>query len=411
MFEKLTNAICSIGAKNKMYKVYAEEHAQATMRFRRAYNDMMKANQNYSSAVIVMSTQLNTNKGAAGRLSTKFEQNSIALNTALGRKVATLLTQAVMSVPVEELYVAVMPYLDRDGYRLSNATQEVLGIKNFDRHYVEEDSAGRLETMKGHGMVKLMELTEMGEPHYSYQGCYELLAGGTPPDPASEDYLAYKEKQIVLVVRNMVEYFSTCKVFSSCTTDDFLDAIQVLKTIINFEGKFVANREKYAKVAKENERESYEEFIGDYRMAPCSFLEERENIEHRVYDGVIPGADSFDCMVLRHARSEIDYELASNPFITEKSFGFKWDALLKQIERMDGYCSLIADAILDTEDEIEAINKFTFCARRALEEESISDAFAAFAMREYGEKLSAFGITDIGSTEELFSVIEQISAK
>jgi len=412
MFKSIMRTYRRVRTDRELYKIHLKEYLQHLALLRKEFHDMQQAYYSYrDNALGKLHRQLARNEGMSNQLTSDFWMNTAEFDHILSVELATMLTHAAATTPATEIYMALMRYLDRDGYLLSEATQRVLGIDSFDREFAEEDNAGRLETLKGHGKVELMELVRLGRPSYEQCGCYELLNGGEAPDTNSEEYVAYCDKRAKAVVSEMIERFSYAKAltFNGCTTKRLLDALSVLKAIVDAGGNYKAHRGEYASLVEANKRYAADEILG--REGRMFTPEEQfaKDIEVSLVSNFAEDIDSLDSFSYHHVCDWLTSALAGAPFSPAKGFRCDSTELLEQTLRVKDYRAVVADVVAEFEPLTEKATKIASRMEAKCKKEDGRDMFVAFMRKEHSV-CSLIGLEPFKTTEELFSRMKGISA-
>lgn len=226
----------------------------------RRYNGQREA---YAELYDKYEYQLTECKKTADLAQRKFDADYKVFKGLLTVKMQELLIKATAKNNPADIYAAVVPSLDRDGSFLSKASQKLLDIKDFFHHFVEEDSAGRLEMINGHGQVRMMELSRLGEPSYNIYhsiggGGYELMDGGEAPSLEDPAYQSYLEALYPDAINRILK--SSDKSF---TVEGLLGAINRLEAIVSSETPYQADWEEYQKFVDEHQAYEYALFDPD----------------------------------------------------------------------------------------------------------------------------------------------------
>lgn len=130
--------------------------------------------------------------------------------------------EAVAEHDPKDIYNAVQPNIDKNGYHLSHAAEKLLNIA-FYTEYVQEDTAGWLDPMNGFGYTKLLEAAHFGERKFEINGSYQLLSQ-YQIDTSSEEYADYQHKLYAAAIKDMASP-------GIHEVEDMLDALTNLKHI------------------------------------------------------------------------------------------------------------------------------------------------------------------------------------
>lgn len=158
-----------MASKAQRFEAVMQKLAEADRQYKSTLSEHRELQQSHA-------TEQRQCRELAGKMCAEFDRDLHHTEKLATAALSSRIAEKLETHTAKDVYGALQPYMDQQGYSLKKAAEKVLGV-DFNREFIEEDSAGMLETINGFGMVQMLEAKRFGEMNYQRIGSgYEVVS-------------------------------------------------------------------------------------------------------------------------------------------------------------------------------------------------------------------------------------------